>query len=412
MGKEEDPIALYVHLPFCESLCYYCGCNIQITHDRSRSAHYVRAVMREIESVAKLLGTRKKVSQIAWGGGTPTFLSVEEIQQLQKATLSHFALAEGAEVGVEIDPRVTSREQLEVLRELGFNRVSLGVQDFNLDVQKAVNRVQSAEMTESMLQFCRSLGYQGNNFDLIYGLPHQTLPSFEKTIREVIRIRPDRIALYNYAHLPSLRPHQKILEKQPMPLAEERVEIFLTAYDLFLQAGYRAIGMDHFAVAEDELSLAIEKRTLYRNFQGYSVRRGSMLLGFGASAIGEVGTSYFQNRREPKEYEASIEREGLATFRGCIFSEDDIQRKWIIQNLMCRFQLDPLEFEKKFHLPFDKNFSEETVKLIPFVEEGILEMRGKSYFVTELGRLFVRNVAMLFDAYLKHPQKATYSRTV
>lgn len=406
----DETLAIYVHLPFCEKLCYYCGCNIQITHDKSRSRSYVEQVIAELGRVAESLRS-KSVVQISWGGGTPTFLTLEEIRMLQTATLSHFRLQPGAEVSIEIDPRVTTEAQLRLLRELGFNRTSLGVQDFNPQVQEAVNRIQPAEQTHAILELCRKLGFEGINFDLIYGLPFQTFESFERTVDQVIAMRPDRIALYNYARLPSLLKHQTILEKHPMPDADSRVSIFTMALDRLTAAGYAAIGMDHFALKEDSLSRALDEGSLYRNFMGYTVRHANHMIGVGASSIGEVGGGFFQNIKKASDYESAIVAGRLPTHRGMVLSEDDLQRKWIIQSLMCRFQLDPVEFERAFHLPFQKGFESELLRLQPFEGDGILEEQSGKYAVTELGRLFVRNVAMVFDAYLSR-QKATFSRTV
>ncbi len=405
------PVALYVHIPFCESLCYYCGCNIQITKDHGRSIGYVQSLLKEMESVYQILGHKQSLSHIAWGGGTPTFLSLDEISLLQKGTLNYFQLDDDAEVSIEIDPRVTSYPQLELLRELGFNRVSLGVQDFEKQVQEAVNRIQPLEQTENMLKFCRELGFKGINFDLIYGLPHQTLASFEKTIESVIRIRPDRIALYNYAHLPQMLSHQKILDVLPRPEADERIRIFSRAFERLTQNGYRTVGMDHFAVEEDELFKALDKKTLYRNFQGYTIKHGAGMIGIGASAIGEVGDSYFQNERKPKPYEDLVEAKGLSTFRGVLFTEDDRQRKWIILSLMCQFELKFSDFKEKFGADFEKDFLAELNQLEGLKSDGLLTQDSKGLKVTELGRLFVRNIAMVFDAYLKQ-SAVTFSKTV
>jgi oxygen-independent coproporphyrinogen III oxidase len=406
------PLALYVHIPFCEALCYYCGCNIQITKDHGRSAAYVNSLITEISSVAKALPFRAGLSQISWGGGTPTFLTVFEMEKLYAGIRENFDIQDSAEISIEVDPRVTSEDQLRVLRRLGFNRVSLGVQDFNLEVQKAVNRVQSEAMTEAMLQSCRQLGYSGINFDLIYGLPHQTLQSFQKTVDSVLRIRPDRIALYNYAHLPSLRPHQKILDPLPKPEAEERLEIFTTAYARLISEGYRSIGMDHFALPEDELAIALRKGTLYRNFMGYTVKRGAGLVGIGASAIGEIGGAYFQNIREAKPYEEAIAKTGFGVFRGCTLSTEDHRRQWIIQNLMCRFELSFQEFQEKFGASFENTYPEELSLLKTFEPDGIVKIEERGIHVSETGRLFARNLAMAFDEYLKKPSSASYSKTV
>ncbi len=405
------PVALYVHVPFCESLCYYCGCNIQITKDHGRSQSYVDSLLSEMKATYEVLGHKQLLSHVAWGGGTPTFLSLSEIEQLQKGTFEYFTLDENAEVSIEIDPRVTTFKQLELLRELGFNRVSLGVQDFEKAVQEAVNRVQPLEQTESMLNYCRELGFKGINFDLIYGLPHQTSETFKKTIESVIRIRPDRIALYNYAHLPHMLPHQKILDAMNRPEADERLNIFTLAFENLTKAGYRTVGMDHFAVEEDELFKALDKGTLYRNFQGYTIKHGAGMIGIGASAIGEVGDAYFQNEKNPKAYEEKLLKDGLATFRGVLFTEDDRRRKWAILSLMCRFELNFEEYNTKFGGDFASLFSSELESLSEFVSDGLLIKSEKELKVTERGRLFVRNIAMVFDAYLKQ-SKITYSKTV
>lgn len=407
-----EPIALYVHLPFCEALCYYCGCNIQITKDHSRSGPYLEALIREVKTVTEVIGARQSLSQIAWGGGTPTFMPPKEIEKLHHATLQFFDLAEGAEVSIEIDPRVTTREQLATLRRLGFNRVSLGVQDFNEDVQKAINRIQSVQLTGDMLNYCRELGFEGINFDLIYGLPLQTRDSFHRTLEQVIKLRPDRIALYNYAHLPSLRPHQKIMDKFARPESEDRLAIFLDGYQEFTKNGYQSIGMDHFALENDELFRAIKKETLYRNFQGYTVKRGAGMIGIGASAIGEVGGSYFQNIREVKGYEESVATKGLATFRGLLLNREDEERKWVIQQLMCKFVLRFSVYQARFGKNFTEQFKKEIEGLNDFISEGILSVNSDGIFISDLGRLFIRNVAMVFDAYLSLPNKATYSKTL
>jgi len=406
------PLALYCHIPFCESLCYYCGCNIQIVKDKKRSLSYLEALLREIETVAGLLGEERELSQISWGGGTPTFLSTKELEKLYGALASHFKILPDAEVSIEIDPRVTSVEQLEMLRELGFNRVSLGVQDFNPKVQEAVNRVQPREMTAEMLERCRALGFMGINFDLIYGLPYQTLSTFEETVQALISIKPDRVALYHYAHLPSLRSHQKILEDLESPSPETRVRIFTMAYQTLIEHGYRPIGMDHFALETDELYRSLNRGTLYRNFMGYTVKKSPSLLGIGASSIGELEGSYFQNVREARAYEERISKTGLATFRGCRLTEDDRKRKWVIQRLMCRFEVSHSEFEKEFESSFREYFSEDLILLEPFYQEGLVEARNGGIVVTSLGRLFIRNIAMVFDTYLKLPRESIYSKTV
>lgn len=406
------PLSLYIHVPFCESLCYYCGCNILITKDHSRSREYVEHCLIELEAVATALKARRKLGQISWGGGTPTYLTVGQMKQLHQGTQHLFEIAADAEVNIEVDPRVTTNEQLEWLASLGFNRVSLGVQDFDPKVQETIHRIQPEEMTDSMVKKCRTLGMKGINLDLIYGLPYQTVTSFERTMDAVARIRPDRIALYNYAHLPNMIAHQKILDSHPMPSADERVAIFQLAYERLIGAGYRSIGMDHFALREDELSRALDKGSLYRNFQGYSVQKAADMIGIGCSAIGEVEGGYFQNVREVKPYQEKIGAGGLATLRGCVLSDDDKRRKWVIQTLMCQFELRSDRYEAMFGAPFETHFGAECAELTGFFEEGLLERRGETLKVSDLGRLFVRNIAMVFDAYLKAPSPVRYSTTV
>ncbi len=408
----DQPLALYIHIPFCQSLCYYCGCNIKITHNTGVSNPYVSHILKELEAVASLIGGKRTLTQISWGGGTPTFLSATEITRLQEGVMKHFDLDSEAEVSMEIDPRVTSSEQLQRLRHLGFNRVSLGVQDFDPQVQAAVNREQSQELTAGMLRECRALGFRGINFDLIYGLPFQTVDKFKKTVDAVIEIQPDRIALYNYAHLPSLLPHQKILEKYPMPDGDQRVAIFELAYDALTASGYVPIGMDHFARADDELAIALSSGALYRNFMGYTVKRGTQLIGLGASAIGELANGFFQNVKETPEYEKRINESGLAVFRGCLFTPEDRQRKWIIQRLMCQFNVSFEDFGNTFNENFETRFADELGALGDLFEDGLLSREKNGLLVSPSGRLFVRNAAMVFDEYLARPQAATYSKTV
>jgi len=410
--NEGDELALYVHLPFCESLCYYCACNIQITHDKSRSKSYLVALERELSEVRNLLGEKYPLSQISWGGGTPTFLSVDEIRKLYAAICSAFEISTNAEVAIEVDPRVTSDEQLVVLSELGFNRISLGVQDFNPKVQKTVHREQSIEMTEAMLNRARGLGFEGVNFDFIYGLPYQTLESFRETVDTITRIRPDRIALYNYARVPDLRSHQAILEKHPMPDADDRIAIFTMAYDQLIAAGYVAIGMDHFALPKDEMALALGQGSLSRNFMGYTVKKSANMIGIGASAIGELDTGYYQNIRNAKEYEGQIAKTGLAAFRGCELNSDDQRRKWAIQNIMCQFEIPLKEYQTLFGGEFWQDFDIERPFLSEFEREGMIEVEPNAFRVTDQGRLFVRNIAMVFDAYLKKDSAIRFSATV
>lgn len=412
-ANKARPLALYFHIPFCESLCYYCGCNIKITKDHGREAGYVSALLSEMKAVFGALGARRKVSQISWGGGTPTFLSISEMNRLYQGIREYFDIQSDAEVSIEVDPRVTSFEQLAFLRSVGFNRISLGVQDFNEATQKAINRIQSVEMAEQMLAECRRLGFSGINFDLIYGLPHQTLQTFESTLEHILRIRPDRIAFYNYAHLPQMIPHQKILDDYPMPGAEARVDIFNYAVETLTAGGYHTIGMDHFALETDELYRAVGNGNLYRNFMGYTVKKGTDMIGLGTSAIGEVDNAFFQNLKDVKMYLEKTASGELVAYRGLFLTPDDILRKDIIQALMCRFVLSYEDFANRFGVDFPKQFAEEIELLKPFEEEGSLTLDANGITILPQGRLFLRNIAMHFDAYLKKPGTfKNYSKTV
>lgn len=407
-----SPAAIYIHIPFCESLCLYCGCNIAITRDHGNASQYVETVLQEVRRVAKRLPKRIEISQVAWGGGTPTFLTEEEMAKLHLGVCDYFAIRKDAEISIEIDPRVTSFAQLARLRNLGFNRVSLGVQDFDPAVQKAIHRIQPAQATLGMRSKCRNLGFSGVNYDLIYGLPCQTLESFSQTLGEVLRHRPDRIALYNYAHLPSLRPHQGALERYALPTAVLKTQIFELAYEVLLAAGYIAVGMDHFALATDELCRALANGSLYRNFQGYTVKRGLPLFGFGASAISEFDRAYFQNVREVKAYSEKIRSGGLAVQRGKALSEDDARRKWVIGSLMCRFRVSSNDYSLAFGRDLWDDFEETRHTLYRLQSDEILELDDSGISVTEIGRLFVRNAAMAFDGYLTLSSPPTYSKTL
>ncbi len=410
LRKDNDGLALYVHIPFCESLCYYCGCNIEVTKNRELEYSYVESCAKEIALISASVDRTQNLNQISWGGGTPTYLSLGGIQKLFHAIMNHFRIQSDAEISIEVDPRVTSTGQLQELRSLGFNRISLGVQDFDSTVQKAVHRVQPPLETKAMLTLCRSLGFRGINFDLIYGLPLQTLESFEKTLQLVIEMGPDRIALYNYAHLPNLIAHQKVLEKYLLPSPSDRVAIFELAYRSLTGCGYHSIGMDHFAKPSDELVLCSD--ALYRNFMGYTIKRSSQLIGIGCSAISEINGCYFQNHRNSSEYQASITQDKLATFRGCSVSDDDQRRKWIIQSLLCGMGISFDSYEEHFGESFENRFGEELKSLKTFEADAVLKLNSRSIQVTPIGKIFVRNIAMVFDAYLSKPSEVRYSKTV
>lgn len=407
------PLSLYFHLPFCEKLCYFCGCTVVITGSRhDPESPYVSALEKEIDWVSERAGAGRPVVQLHWGGGTPTYFSPELLERLGRRIFERFALAPDAEVGVEVDPRVTTREHLATLARLGFNRLSMGVQDFDPRVQEAINRIQPFAATRDLVRAARDLGFPSINMDLIYGLPFQTPESFSATIDQVLEISPDRLAVYSYANVPWMKKHQNVLVPH---LPEETVKfgIFRTALDRFTAAGFEYIGMDHFARPEDELSRARRDRTLHRNFQGYTTKAGTDLVGFGMSAIGSIGASYVQNRRELPAWRASVEDSGAATFRGARLSADDQLRRAVIEALLCHGLLVKREFESRFGIDFDDYFADALEKLEPCQKDGLVELSPGEVRATPLGRIFLRNLAMPFDAYLAGPsEKPVFSRTL
>ncbi|MGI5862340.1 MAG: oxygen-independent coproporphyrinogen III oxidase [Myxococcales bacterium] len=403
-GRQDaaQPLSLYVHLPFCQEMCAYCGCNVVVTRDTAKADRYLDHVVREMQMVAERLGERRRIAQIHWGGGTPTFLTEAQITRLWNAITSSFSVGADAEVAIEIDPVVTSWAQLELLHRLGFNRLSMGVQDFDPKVQQAINRIQPAEGTRALLEYARSLGFSSVNFDLIYGLPHQTPEGWGHTLETILAMRPDRVAVYSFAYLPELRPHQKKIDRAWLPAGQDKLALFLQAYEAFASAGYRPIGMDHFALPADELSKAQERRCLGRNFQGYTVTAASDCVAFGVTGIGDVHGAYAQNVHPLSKYYEAISAGRFATERGIVLSDDDQRRRAVITQLMCNFWVD---------LGAGGYFDRELERLRPFEADGLVKLTGSQVELLPLGRFFVRNVAMVFDAYLGEG-KRTFSRTV
>ncbi len=407
-------LSLYVHIPFCERLCSFCACNRVITQDHNVADPYLDALEIEADRVANAIGGTRKSVQLAIGGGTPTFLTPSELSRMCTILDSRFPPDADAERSIEIDPRVTSREQLAALAEHGFNRVSLGVQDFNPKVQKAINRVQSIEQTAQLTQDARELGFRSVNFDLIYGLPFQSLASFSDTVDRVLELRPERIALYSYAHVTWIQKSQRGFEKKDLPDAERKLAIMLQAIQQFQAKGYQFLGLDHFALPNDDLYAAAESGTLRRNFMGYTTRAGVNLVAFGASAISELGDAYAQSVRAPKDWQDKLERGELATMRGWRLSDDDLRRKWLIQELMCQGEINHQNYYDRFNEDLSVRIPELAGQLSPLVEDGLLIQAGRDYRLTAAGRLFSRIVAMVFDAYLPDPNsdRPLFSRTV
>jgi oxygen-independent coproporphyrinogen III oxidase len=413
LGHPPRPLSLYVHLPFCGSICYYCACNKVVTRDRARSGKYVRHLEREIAMQSELLESGRDVVQMHWGGGTPTFLSHAELADVMSAIRSRFRLDEKGEFSIEIDPRALQADTLELLRGLGFNRISLGVQDFDADVQRAVHRIQTEEQTLEAMAQARRLQFRSINVDLIYGLPKQHVMGFNRTLEKVIASAPDRIALYNYAHLPAIFKPQRRIDAADLPSAETRLQLLSLAIRRLTGAGYDYIGMDHFARPDDDLAIAQRQGRLQRNFQGYSTGAECDLIGLGISAIGQVGPTYSQNVKSLEEYYDRLDRGELPILRGIELSADDLVRRAVIQSLMCRFEL-PIESLEIAHLvDFDKYFATEIADLQAFQKAGLLTLDDQWLSVTPLGRFFIRNVCMVFDRYLREGrERAQYSKAV
>jgi oxygen-independent coproporphyrinogen-3 oxidase len=411
-----DGLSLYVHVPYCESLCHFCACNKVITKDHARAGPYLDAVEREIGAVREALRVARTATQVHWGGGTPTWLSPDEIRRLYRALAQAFPVRADAEVSIEVDPRVTGEDHLEALAECGFNRISMGVQDFDPRVQEAVHRIQTPKQTGQLVAAARDAGFESVNFDLIYGLPYQTVESFERTLDHVFAIGPDRIALYSYAHVTWLAKQQRGFERKDLPGPSTKLRILIGAIARFLEAGYRYIGLDHFAKPKDELSQALDSRTLRRNFMGHTTQAGVDLIGFGPSAISELRASYAQSQRALDDWQAAVRERGLATMRGHHLTHDDSERRWAIGRLMCHGELRAEEFEATFGERFASRFARELEQLAPLADDGLVECaRDGSLALTPLGRLLVRNVAMVFDAYLaeqKHSAQPMFSRSV
>jgi oxygen-independent coproporphyrinogen-3 oxidase len=415
-AAESEALSLYVHLPFCEARCTYCGCMVIITQKREVAVRYLDYLEREIALLAEALGNRRRVVQHHWGGGTPTYLTVEQIARLDATVRRHFDLDPDAEKAIEIDPRVTTREQLELLRSLGFNRLSMGVQDFTPDVQEAIGRHQTETLTRDLFEFARNIGFTSINVDLIYGLPKQQLDTFRRTLDSVVGLGPDRIAVYSYAHVPWLRPHQKTIDPATLPDAALKFELFGAAIETFLGDGYEPIGMDHFARPGDELAEAAAARRLHRNFMGYTTRPAADMVGVGVSSIGDVRGAFAQNEKKLPPYYAAIDAGRFPIERGYALSDDDLLRRYVITQLMCNFHLDRAAVESRFGVEFDRYFAPELEELGAAhgpVADGFLTIGREALEVTARGRLFVRNICMTFDKYLPgHAGKKIFSRTV
>ncbi|MFH1574986.1 MAG: oxygen-independent coproporphyrinogen III oxidase [Acidobacteriota bacterium] len=397
------PLSLYMHLPFCERLCLFCGCNVVIRKDHEAAGPYLEDLRWEIDRVAGRLDRSRRVVQFHWGGGTPTYLSPAQLEDLFFFTRARFDFASDAEIGIEVDPRVTTEEHVRTLRGLGFNRISMGIQDFTPIVQKTVRRIQSYESTRALFDLCRAGQFESINIDLIYGLPHQTPESFSRSVDLVVDMHPDRMAMFSYAHVPWLKKQQGSFAGH-IPQGMDKFRIFRAGIERFTRAGYVYIGFDHFALPGDELCRAQKDRTLHRNFQGYTTKAGADLAGFGVSSISGIGNEYAQNYRVLEDYSAAVRRQRLPTMRGLSLTADDVLRREVIGRLLCHCVLHKKEIETEFGLVFDDYFSPEIARLRELENDGLVRLAPDRIVVTSLGRIFLRNIGMVFDVYLRKPK--------
>ncbi|SAL17535.1 coproporphyrinogen III oxidase [Caballeronia peredens] len=413
-GPANAPLSLYFHIPFCDTVCFYCGCNKVATKNRAHARPYLDRMKRELAMQAALFDPSRPVTQLHWGGGTPTFLSHDEMAELMSATAAHFNLVpdEHAEYSIEVDPREASADTIAVLRELGFNRLSLGVQDFDERVQRAVNRIQPRAMTQTVLDAARRHGFGSVSVDLIYGLPHQTVESFSRTLDAIIGLAPDRVSVFGYAHMPSLFKMQRQIDESALPSPAVRLAILERVIGRMSEAGYVYIGMDHFALPGDPLARALEAGTLQRNFQGYSTQADCDLIGIGASSIGKVGDVYAQNARELADYAAAIDAGRLAVARGVRLCADDALRRDVIMRLMCGGELRFDDIGRAHGIDCSAAFADELARLAPMADDGLIDLTRDAIRVLPAGRMLVRNVASVFDRYLGQASLRRFSRTI
>lgn len=408
-------LSLYFHLPFCSRVCYYCACNKIITNNRSHAGPYLANLFQEIRMQGDLFNKDRQVDQLHWGGGTPTFINHEQMRQLMEVTRQNFTLHDddSGDYSIEIDPREVQDETINVLREIGFNRLSIGVQDFDSEVQQAVNRIQSPELTGKVMEAARKAGFRSINLDLIYGLPKQTVESFHKTLELIVKYQPDRLAVYHYAHLPHLFKTQKQINEEDLPGPDEKLEIMQDTIKFLYENGYVYIGMDHFAKPEDELAIAQRNGTLHRNFQGYTTHSNCDLIGMGITSISKVGQCYAQNVRTLDEYEQSISHGRVPVMRGLKLDDDDLLRRDVITRLICHFHLNYSEIEEDHYIDFHDYFYNELISLQEMEKHGLIRQENEGITVLPKGRLLIRNICMVFDKYLRSSGgKGTYSKVI
>ncbi len=408
----ERPLSLYVHIPFCHKLCYFCGCNKVITRHQHKADIYLDYVEQEIKTRATLFQHRL-VTQIHWGGGTPTYLSEQQSARLMQMLTDHLKIADNAEISIEMDPREIELSMLAHLRKIGFNRISMGVQDFNKEVQKAVNREQDEAFIQALLMRAKELGFQSTNLDLIYGLPLQSVDSFMFTLQKVIELDPDRLSVFNYAHLPARFAGQAKIKDHQLPTPETKLTILQKTIETLGNAGYKFIGMDHFAKPDDELAIAQNKGILHRNFQGYTTQEECDLLGLGVSAISLLGDTYAQNQKEIKRYYTDVDSTGIALHKGLVLSQEDCLRRDVIKALICNFKLDFANIEKQYQIDFNTHFAEDLALLTPLVKDGLVQVNESGIQVSSTGRLLIRNICLCFDTYSRQQaRRQQFSRII
>lgn len=412
-NNRAHPVSLYFHIPFCFSLCWYCGCTKIITKDQDRGDLYLDYLEKEMDLIANLLHSDSEVIQIHFGGGTPTFLKPQQLRRLGSAIAKRFNLTSSTEFGVEIDPRRCTKEHIKALKHIGCNRASLGVQDTNEKVQEAIHRIQPFGQTQQVTEWLRGAGITSINFDLIYGLPRQTLDTFKQTMDDVLRLRPERLAVYSYAHIPAIMPAQKLLDENEMPSTDVKLGMLRQSIEYLTGNSYRFIGMDHFSRKDEELSRAMDDGTLQRNFQGYSTHSGADLYAFGMSGISNVGGNYWQNTKAIGDYYKQLDAGDFPVFKTLALSRDDLIRKNVIMNIMCRMGVDFAQLSDKWNIDFSGYFADELAKMADFINDGLIMQSGKHIQITDKGRLFLRNIAMCFDRYLNSPKtEQKFSKTV
>ena len=415
-NTHQSPLSLYCHIPFCETPCYFCGCNTLITQRKELAEPYLDYIFRNIDQVAPLVDSKRKVNQLHWGGGTPNYLNLEQVEKLWTKLSATFPFEENAEISLEINPKYVDKNYLLFLRSLGFNRISFGIQDFNPQVQTAINRIQPETMLFQVMEWIREAGFESVNVDLVYGLPHQTLETFRETIAKTIQLNPDRIAVFSFAYVPWLKAVQKLLPEEALPSGEEKLKILQMSIDELTNQGYVFIGMDHFAKPDDELAIAQRNGELHRNFQGYTTKPESDLLSFGMTGISMLHDVYTQNQKRLKDYYRDIDANQFPIAKGVKLQGEDHLRQAIIIELMCQFHLCAKRLEEKYNIKLDAKlsdyFASEYVELKELAKDGLVEIQGDEIEVTPTGRLLIRNIASVFDVYLKQRQKKTFSQSI